>query len=34
MICREYPADHDGAYEITAAGGWRDHLASLSNGRS
>jgi hypothetical protein len=33
MICREFPGNHDGAYEITAAG-WRDHLASLSTGRS
>jgi gamma-glutamylcyclotransferase (GGCT)/AIG2-like uncharacterized protein YtfP len=34
MVCREIPSGHDNVYEITAAGGWRDHLASLSAGRS
>jgi hypothetical protein len=33
MVCREIPSDHDDVYEITAAGGWRDHLASLATGR-
>jgi gamma-glutamylcyclotransferase (GGCT)/AIG2-like uncharacterized protein YtfP len=34
MICREIPIDQDNVYEITVAGGWRDHLASLPAGRS
>jgi hypothetical protein len=34
MVCRGIPSDHDDVYEITAAGGWRDHLATLSTGRS
>jgi hypothetical protein len=34
MVCREIPSDRENVYEITAAGGWRDHIASLSTGRS
>ena len=33
MVCRELPIDHDDVREITVAGGWREHLASLSTGR-
>jgi hypothetical protein len=33
MICRELPSGQDNVHEITAAGGWRDHLASLAAGR-
>jgi hypothetical protein len=34
MICREMPTGHDNIHEITAAGGWRAHLASIATGRS
>jgi gamma-glutamylcyclotransferase (GGCT)/AIG2-like uncharacterized protein YtfP len=34
MVCREIPSDRENVCEITAAGGWRDHIASLSTGRS
>jgi gamma-glutamylcyclotransferase (GGCT)/AIG2-like uncharacterized protein YtfP len=34
MICREMPSGHDNVHEITAAGGWRDHLTTIATGRS